>query len=41
MNCEYEDAVELGVVSADTRGAIGTYEDYELGRQLVPGLGDD
>lgn len=41
MKYEQEDTIELGVVSADTKGVIGTENDFEAGQKLLPGLSDD
>jgi len=41
MNREHEDIIELGVVSADTRGKLVGFADTEEGQQIHPGLTDD
>jgi hypothetical protein len=41
MNRECESTVELGVVSADTKGVAPGIVDQEFGEQLKSGLSDD
>jgi hypothetical protein len=41
MNREVEDTIELGVVSADTKGLLVGSADTEFGRQQPIGLSDD
>lgn len=41
MNREHEDVIELGVVSADTKGGGVISEDSELTEALPFGLTDD
>lgn len=41
MNCEHEDVVELGAVSAETKGAIEGGPDTEGALQPRSGLSDD
>lgn len=41
MNDEYEYDLELGTVSADTRGGVIGIADFENGQQMVTGLADD
>jgi hypothetical protein len=41
MNREYEDTIDLGVVSADTRGNTVGIADVEIGLQPSAGLTDD
>jgi hypothetical protein len=41
MNREQEDVIELGVVSADTKGVQVGFADIEDGERILPGLSDD
>jgi hypothetical protein len=41
MNREREDTIELGVVSADTKGSTLGFADVEIGLQPKVGLSDD
>jgi len=41
MYRECEDTIELGAVSADTRGKLMGFADVEEGQQVTPSLIDD
>lgn len=41
MYRECENTIELGVVSADTKGKLEGYADVEEGQQILPGLTND
>lgn len=41
MNREYEDTIELGAVSVDTKGKFVGLPDQEEGEQIATGLADD
>jgi hypothetical protein len=41
MYRENEDTIELGAVSADTRGKLMGFADVEEGQQVTPSLSDD
>lgn len=41
MNREHEDVIELGAVSAETKGVQVGFADIEDGERILPGLSDD
>ncbi|UYY57174.1 hypothetical protein [Sphingomonas sp. S2-65] len=41
MKREYQDTIELGVVSTDTKGVTPGTADLDFGRQIKSGLSDD